>query len=41
MTDTPTLPPSLSNQAWQASELPAEALERLASVARQAAEAGA
>ncbi|MCP9941143.1 inositol monophosphatase [Cyanobium sp. ATX 6E8] len=41
MTDFPTHPASLSNQAWEASELPAVELERLAAVARRAAEAGA
>lgn len=34
-------PPSLSNQAWQASGLAAGEIERLAAVARAAAEAGA
>ena len=41
MTDAPTHPISLSNQAWQASKLTAVELERLAAVARRAAEAGA
>jgi len=41
MTDAPTHPLSLSNQAWQASALTAVELERLAAVARRAAEAGA
>jgi myo-inositol-1(or 4)-monophosphatase len=39
--NTPPRPPSLSDQAWQASGLSADALERLAAVARRAAEAGA
>lgn len=38
---SPTASPALSTQAWQASALPLAELERLAAVARRAAEAGA